>query len=452
METFHIIHTNDFHSHFEYLPAVKRIILEKRENYQRDHESYLLIDDGDNLDRSHPLTEATMGVANVNYLNDLHFDAVTIGNNEGLGMNPAELTRIYQKSHFKIIEGNVFEKNTKKLPNFARRDYIFRIGNLKIGIFGYTAFFNSYLFNGWNAVSYEQLIASEVEKLRPQVDVLILLSHLGIKVDESIADQCPLIDVIIGSHTHHLLPHGEIRNGVLLAAAGKFFENTGFIDLTLENRRILKKSAYTVPSEVLPKDILQNDILSKKGDQIMEQELVIENSPGFGFSNFEKSDLSELFVLALRNYTGCKYVILNAGLFLNGLPKGKVTYREVFHALPHPIHPIIVKLTGVQLRSFITEIENTRNFLTKYPLKGVSFRGRIFGSMLYYGIEVDGSNAFFNHRKIVDDQVYSIVVPDNFRYLKYFPSIEQASKIKPFYGKFLREVLRDYLKNSYGRK
>ena len=47
----------------------------------------------------------------------------------------------------------------------------------------------------------------------------------------------PEIDVILGSHTHHHFNHGEVNNGVLMAAAGKYGYYLGEVNLTIENKK-----------------------------------------------------------------------------------------------------------------------------------------------------------------------------------------------------------------------
>ena len=44
-------------------------------------------DIGDYVDRSHPFTEGTIGKGNTQLLNEAGYDAVTIGNNEGITMS-----------------------------------------------------------------------------------------------------------------------------------------------------------------------------------------------------------------------------------------------------------------------------------------------------------------------------------------------------------------------------
>lgn len=82
MEKLVILHTNDLHSHFENWPKIRRFMLGTRAAEQAEEASVLAFDDGDAMDRSVPLTEATDGQINIQLLNEIGYDAVTIGNNE----------------------------------------------------------------------------------------------------------------------------------------------------------------------------------------------------------------------------------------------------------------------------------------------------------------------------------------------------------------------------------
>ena len=42
--------------------------------------------------------------------------------------------------------------------------------------------------------------------------------------------------MILGSHTHHHFNHGEVNNGVLMAA-GKYGHYLGEVNLTIENKK-----------------------------------------------------------------------------------------------------------------------------------------------------------------------------------------------------------------------
>lgn len=48
-----------------------------------------------------------------------------------------------------------------------------------------------------------------------------------VSFDEKLCETLPEIDVIFGAHTHHYFEDGEIQNGVLMAAAGKYGQYLG---------------------------------------------------------------------------------------------------------------------------------------------------------------------------------------------------------------------------------
>ena len=54
--------------------------------------------------------------------------------------------------------------------------------------------------------------------------------------DEKLCQEIPEIDVILGSHTHHHFNHGEVNNGVLMAAAGNM-DIILEVNLTIENKK-----------------------------------------------------------------------------------------------------------------------------------------------------------------------------------------------------------------------
>lgn len=51
--------------------------------------------------------------------------------------------------------------------------------------------------------------SNEAEKLKKQgVNIIIALGHSGYDIDQEIAKECPLVDVVVGAHSHTLLYSG----------------------------------------------------------------------------------------------------------------------------------------------------------------------------------------------------------------------------------------------------
>ena len=70
-----------------------------------------IVDIGDHVDRSHPVTEGTQGRGNIRLLNEAGYDAVTIGNNEGIAMSKEALSTLYTDAQFDVLVSNLFEKD-----------------------------------------------------------------------------------------------------------------------------------------------------------------------------------------------------------------------------------------------------------------------------------------------------------------------------------------------------
>src|SRR5699024_11897496 len=70
----------------------------------------LYLDIGDHVDLSAPVTEATMGIKNVELLNQAHCDIATIGNNEGMTISHDALNTLYDNAEFDVTCANVFDE------------------------------------------------------------------------------------------------------------------------------------------------------------------------------------------------------------------------------------------------------------------------------------------------------------------------------------------------------
>ncbi|WP_284646825.1 metallophosphoesterase [Paenibacillus silviterrae] len=112
-----ILHTNDLHSRFEQMPKIAAVIRRLRSEAGEEHT--VTLDIGDHLDRMFPETEGTEGLANIAVLNATGYDAVTLGNNEGLTFSRSMLAKLYAEAQFHIVASNLPETATGELPEWA---------------------------------------------------------------------------------------------------------------------------------------------------------------------------------------------------------------------------------------------------------------------------------------------------------------------------------------------
>ncbi|WP_216831020.1 bifunctional metallophosphatase/5'-nucleotidase [Alkalihalobacterium elongatum] len=451
-QTLFIYHTNDIHSHFEHWPKIVEFIKKQRSLHERKHEDMLYFDIGDHADRCHPMTEATDGKGNVELLNDIGVQAVTIGNNEGLTFSKQTLNQLYEAAQFPVLVGNLLDES-EEVPPWAKPYHYIQIENgMKVGVIGMTApFFPFYEKLGWSIIDPFEILPNLVAKVRLEADFVILLSHLGFPADEEIAEHIEGIDVILGAHTHHVLQSGKNVKGTLIGQAGKFGFHVGQIKLVIdtETKEIIEFEMAAIETQTMPQSeqtICLLKRLEQEQQEIMNKEVVVlgEDLP---VKWFEPSEGPELLAEGLKEWCNTNISMVNSGVLLDGLQKGVTTRGDIHRICPHPINPCIVTLRGDRLKETILHAFTDR--MQRLELKGFGFRGEVLGRMAFSGIEVKTKmladdverveSILIEGQPIDLKKEYQLATLDMFTFGKLYPAIAESTT-KVF---FMPELLRD---------
>ncbi|MCA1061163.1 bifunctional metallophosphatase/5'-nucleotidase [Rossellomorea aquimaris] len=447
-ETIHIYHTNDLHSHFEHWPRIRDFLKQRKKKHENDGESVYLFDIGDHVDRWHPLTEATLGKENVELLNEAGFDAVTIGNNEGITLDYDDLNRLYEDAGFDVIVGNLLDRSSKR-PKWLETHRIYQTGSgMKVGVIGLTAYFKPfYQALGWNITSPMEELEKLVRELHPAVDMIILLSHLGIRDDEMIGERFPEIDVILGAHTHHVLPHGKEVKDTMLGAAGKYGHYVGhmMIEVDTVTMQVLEKKAELYEQHELPAvkgEVEEIGQWISKGEELLKQDIALLKA-SLPVDWFQPSILPDMLCNALVEWCGADCGFLNAGLLIDGLHEGAVTRQDLHRILPHPINPCMIRMKGAELKEIIKQTLNED--WPQLEVKGLGFRGKVMGRFTYSNIDFRNHEIWIGNSPIEPSKQYKLALPDMFTFGHFFPDLQRLEK-KYFMPEFLRDVLEWKLK------
>ncbi|KRO17936.1 bifunctional metallophosphatase/5'-nucleotidase [Lacticaseibacillus saniviri] len=455
METLTILHTNDLHSHFENWPKITRFLRTTRERERAAGHSVLLLDDGDAMDRSHPLSEATDGQINIEMLNELQYDAVTIGNNEGIGNSHAVLSHLYDHANFPVALANLFEPDGTR-PKFAH-PVVHKVtpAGTRVAIIGFTApFFLTYTPNGWRVKTVGDLLPDLLDDIAGTYDDLVMLSHLGIEADRYLAKHYPQINVIIGGHTHHLLKQGEMVGHTLITAAEKYGHYVGQITLELDdNHRVMASRAATYPVSEMPTEPDDQAIIDgyrDKGLAMLAAQPVARLPHAFAIDYRHDSPLRQLGLEALAAEGHTDVSLMNAGLFLHDLDAGVVTKATLHSLLPHPMHLMRVTLTGRDMWRLAMEGEKNRPFLRQFHMVGMSFRGKIFGDIGYAGLQVSPKRVVtWQDQSLEADATYTLTTLDHYLFIPFFPTIEIMGQNELLFPDFLRDAFGRYLAKRY---
>lgn len=226
--TLNILHINDFHSRFDPITGsdsncsaeddaagecfggiarLKTIIDDTRAGITGGGGNALLLSAGDNFQGSLYYTTYKSKVVS-DFFNQMGFDVVATGNHE-FDDGPEEFLKFIEAAEFPIIGGNFDVSRDPSLAGKIRGSYVIEIGGEKIGIIGATTEDTPEIASPGPNIEFTDVIqyvrgASEALDAAG-VNKIILLSHIGYTVDMDVAAALPLVDVIVGGHSHTLL-------------------------------------------------------------------------------------------------------------------------------------------------------------------------------------------------------------------------------------------------------
>ena len=220
MRTLNILHTNDFHNHLSLAQA------EAIHQAKDELENVLLLDAGDAVSAGN-FGVRPGGEPILTLMSETGYDAMTLGNRE-FHVADALLRLKVGNAAFPILCANLRWRNDQGEPLPTVPSFVQTLPNgLRVGIFGLTVpmvtmRMTARLISAFVFDDPVQSARTQCEILRPQVDALIALTHIGLREDERLAAACPELDLIIGGHSHNVLVEPKIVVGVPLVQAGWF--------------------------------------------------------------------------------------------------------------------------------------------------------------------------------------------------------------------------------------
>jgi 5'-nucleotidase len=236
-----ILHTNDVHGRWS-LPFVERL----RE--LREQHDALLLDAGDCL-RVGNLAIPLKPEPAWELMRQAGYSAVTLGNRE-FHILPSGFMAKVQGAPCPLLCANIRVRQPDA-PLPTQPVWCGEWGGVRIGIVGLTVpmvtprmrsrVLSAYLFDPPLEVA-----RAWVARLRPEVALLIALTHLGIEMDRKLAEACPQLDVIIGGHSHTPLMQPERVGRVWIAQSKPFARGVGMLHFAYASE------GWQVDGEILP--------------------------------------------------------------------------------------------------------------------------------------------------------------------------------------------------------
>ncbi len=215
-----ILHTNDTHSCIMPLnPHLADTAMADRGGYlrrvamvkeERKKDPDLLLFDSGDFSQGSPYYTLFKGDVEVGLMNEMKYDAATIGNHEfDFGLD--NMVRLFKKAKFPIVCSN-YDFTGTELANIVKPYVVLKRKGLKIGVFGVCPEMAGLVSEvNYGCLKYLDPIEkanemAELLKKKEKCDVVICLSHLGWNIDGT--DDTELvpgtrnIDLVLGGHSH----------------------------------------------------------------------------------------------------------------------------------------------------------------------------------------------------------------------------------------------------------
>lgn len=365
-DTLVILHTNDTHARLEpFAPAsdaapiggmirVATLVDELRGD---NGKHVLLLDAGDAW---HGTNIANMfeGESVVEIMNLMVYDAMTLGNHD-FNYGQTALANRQEDAIFPVLAANVIQESTGEPIGISA--LVKPVGNLTVGIIGLTTPDTPFVTHPKNVVGLTLTDPIERAKslasyLRPQVDVVIALTHLGIDADRELAAAVPEIDVIIGGHSHTQIEEPVVVGNTYIVQTGEHAKNLGYLKLTLEDGRVIDVSGELVPVTAEVADHpMAAEVVAKWGKQLKEklgQEVgattVLLDGERANVRTKE-TNLGDMITDIMREVVGADLAVNNGGGIRASINAGPITIGDIYTVLPFDNTLVKVEMTGQDL-------------------------------------------------------------------------------------------------------
>lgn len=348
-----VLHTNDIHGRVDAIARIATVV--ERARAEAGDAAVLYLDGGDAEDRVERLSNLTKGVAVHRLLGVAGCQAAAVGNGTVIYYGPDPLVEQTAAGGYPQLAANLL-RDGRVVPG-AQPMALVDVHDIRVGLIGLTPtnWRDIYASMGLELPDELPLIREHAAALRDEgAGVVILLSHLGLERDRELAaaldGELPLV---IGAHSHSLLPDGERVGDVTIVQAGSFGEHVGRVEIEIDgsDARVVDVCVEAVPADTIPHGAVVAEASA------IEAELTEWLAEPVG-------ELSgELWLAADRECPGVAFVadvvrermaaevglVVLATALVAPLPAGILSRGTLYEACPSPGVSSVTSMTGAQL-------------------------------------------------------------------------------------------------------
>lgn len=376
----------------------------------------LAFDCGDTIHGTYQAVQ-TEGQALVPILKAMDFDAWTAHWEFAYG--PARLQEITEQLTYPMLAVNCYDEETDELVFDPY--LITETAGLRVGVLGTAATIvdkvmpSSFSKGIYFTLGNEEL-PGYIDKLRneEQVDLVVLISHLGFPQEMKLAREVDGIDVLLSGHTHNRIYRPARVNDTIVFQSGCHGSFLGRLDLDIEDGRIVNchHDLIVVDESIEPNPEVQQLVEEASAPHAEELTSIVgETSTPLHRYRVLEATMDNLLLQSLRDLTGAQLAFSNGWRYGAPIPAGPVTRNDLWNIIPVDPPVSVCTLTGDELRTMMEE--NLQHTFARNPYKQMGgYVKRCLGLYLYFKVEnpygTRVNELFVGGERVKPDDVYDV--------------------------------------------
>jgi 2',3'-cyclic-nucleotide 2'-phosphodiesterase (5'-nucleotidase family) len=375
LETITILHTNDFHGALA--PEVVKIgsvsfesgglanLVGHIDQFRKDAGGKVLLLDAGDIWQGTFASNQTKGATVIDAYNIAGYDAAALGNHD-LDFGQDVLRQRVAQARFPFLAANTVEESSGKIPAYLKPYIIKQVGALKVGVIGIAnpgtaAIVKAESVKGLKFLDGVETVSALLPDLRPQVDILVVLSHMGFQADQELAARVKGVDVIVGGHTHTEQRYTMRVNDTLVVQAGTGGKVLGRLELTFDraSKKIVKYTTANELVNVVSTTYPPNAQVAALVNARLDEAKAIMDKP-LGETKVDLDPCTEgecplgnlvadaMLAAPAGDRPADASMHNNSGLRAR-IPAGPITYGQLYQVLPFDNTIATMELTGEQI-------------------------------------------------------------------------------------------------------
>ena len=323
-------------------------------------DAVLALDNGDTFHGTHAAV-VSKGEALVPVLNALGLDAMTA--HWEFAWGPKHFQALASRLNHPVLAINCYDKTEGTRPFPA--SLVLERADLRIGVIGIAATIIDksmppHFSEGLRFTNGDEELPAEIHRLRQDenVDLVVVLSHLGFPQDCQLARAIAGIDVIVSGHTHNRLEKPALINGTAIIQSGCHGSFVGRLDLRVadgavevEHHRLIPVDDTVVPDAAV--QALVDGILAPHCATLAQS--VGRTDIGLHRNTVLDAPMDDLLLAAIADAAGTDIAFSNGWRYGAPIPPGPITLNDLWNIIPTNPPVSTVDLTGTEIRDLLEE-------------------------------------------------------------------------------------------------